>query len=156
MKSFIAALLAVLCLCQCGSFPLGGSTTVYALAEQDELQPAAADALHTVKFLSQSYKLAPEQREALTQKFAQAEAEQHLLLIGRASAELPPEYARMLGQRRAEAVRQLLIDLGWPPNHLHPSSRGNDDAPGQRSDTVTLQATGKPKDSKPAAEAAAQ
>jgi len=49
-----------------------------------------------------------------------------LLIIGFAKRDLPPGYARVLAHRRAESVRQALIEQGLDAANLHSTGYGND------------------------------
>ena len=49
-----------------------------------------------------------------------------LLIIGFAQRDLPPGYARVLAHRRAESVRQALIEQGLDAANLHSTGYGND------------------------------
>ena len=49
-----------------------------------------------------------------------------LLIAGFAQRGLPPDYARVLAHRRAEAVRQALIEQGLDAGNIHSAGYGND------------------------------
>ena len=49
-----------------------------------------------------------------------------LLIAGFAQRGLPPDYARVLAHRRAEAVRQALIEQGLDAGNFHSAGYGND------------------------------
>ena len=49
-----------------------------------------------------------------------------LLVVGFAKRELPPAYARVLAHRRAEALRQVLIEHGLDAGNIHSTGYGND------------------------------
>lgn len=49
-----------------------------------------------------------------------------LLVVGFAQRGLPPDYARVLAHRRAESVRQALIEHGLDAGNIHSAGYGND------------------------------
>ena len=49
-----------------------------------------------------------------------------LLVVGFAQRGLPPDYARVLAHRRAESVRQVLIEQGLDAGNIHSAGYGND------------------------------
>lgn len=49
-----------------------------------------------------------------------------LLIVGFARRDVPPAYARVLAHRRAESVRQALIEHGLDAGNLHSTGYGND------------------------------
>jgi outer membrane protein OmpA-like peptidoglycan-associated protein len=57
-------------------------------------------------------------------------AKKHRYLIaGYSQPELPEDYARSLSERRAQAVRQTLIECGVDASHLQTVGFGHDNAP---------------------------
>jgi len=54
-----------------------------------------------------------------------------LKLLGRADPRGEPEYNMTLGERRADAVKRYLVDLGAPRDKLKATSRGAMDATGK-------------------------
>ncbi len=61
-----------------------------------------------------------------------------LLVAGFAQRDLPPDYARVLAHRRAESVRQALIEHGLDANNIHSVGYGNDLPSMGRDDTVLV------------------
>ena len=49
-----------------------------------------------------------------------------MLVVGFAQRGLPPDYARVLAHRRAESVRQVLIEHGLDAANIHSAGYGND------------------------------
>ena len=49
-----------------------------------------------------------------------------MLVVGFAQRGLPPDYARVLAHRRAESVRQVLIEHGLDAGNIHSAGYGND------------------------------
>ena len=125
MRSLLACVTCCL-LSSCSVLPTA-PTTVYALADQKALiSSTQRQSLCSLPFPGMEYELNEAAAAFVTEKAAPHLAQEQLLIIGAADAGLPPEYARTLGQRRAEAVRKLLIEEGWPPERLHPTTVGND------------------------------
>ena len=60
-----------------------------------------------------------------------------LLVVGFAQRGLPPDYARVLAHRRAESVRQALIEKGLDAGNIHSAGYGND-VPSLRNDDSVL------------------
>ena len=56
-------------------------------------------------------------------------AKPRYVIAGYASPELPPDYARALSERRAQAVRQRLIEGGVEADHLQTVGFGRDSNP---------------------------
>jgi outer membrane protein OmpA-like peptidoglycan-associated protein len=117
-------------------------TTVYELAEQKEasspLKPSHAEALLTLSFPRHSYHLSTQQKEELLAKAATWDKSKPLSIIGSCSAEDPPEFARVLGQRRAESARIHLVQNGWSSSKIHSNSVGNDFSGRDMGDRVSL------------------
>lgn len=125
-------LLATLLLCQCSLLPsTDDATVIYALAPQEAL-PSPLDQRLTpvglaIRFARDRYELTPAQKQALQPLAAQWQsAKTTLMILGFAMRGLPTDYARSLSQRRAEAVRQTLIDEGLDAAQLHSAGYGHD------------------------------
>jgi hypothetical protein len=104
-------------------------TTVYALADQTRLRSplnTGAAPLFTVDFPIHSYALNAEQKTSIQAAAAKWDKSKELIIVGSASADDPTEFARVLGQRRAESLRLHLIELGWEAEKIHSISVGND------------------------------
>jgi outer membrane protein OmpA-like peptidoglycan-associated protein len=132
VKFVLPSLLVPLLLCQCSLLPgSGGESVIYALAPQEALpspleQPLTA-AAPPVVFARDRYDLTSRQQEALKPLAAQWEKDATpLLILGFAKRGLPTDYARSLSQRRAEAVREALINEGLDAALLHSAGYGHD------------------------------
>ena len=132
MKFVLLSLLVPLLLCQCSLLPgAGGESVIYALAPQEALpspleQPLTS-AAPPVVFARDRYDLSSRQQEALKPLAAQWQQDSTpLLILGFAKRGLPTDYARSLSQRRAEAVREALINEGLDAALLHSAGYGHD------------------------------
>ena len=104
---------------------------VYALPMQDgvvsplgRLANPAAEELH---FARDRYSItSAQQRQLAAHAEAWARDGKPLVIAAAASRSLPPDYARVLSERRAKSVRQALIELGMDPTLLHTTGYGND------------------------------
>lgn len=61
-----------------------------------------------------------------------------LMVVGFAQRGLPPDYARVLSHRRAESVRQILIEHGLDAGNIHSLGYGNDVPSAGSDDTVVV------------------
>ncbi|MDB6138638.1 MAG: OmpA family protein [Verrucomicrobiaceae bacterium] len=61
-----------------------------------------------------------------------------LLVVGYAQRGLPPDYARVLAHRRAESVRQVLIEHGLDAGNIHSAGYGNDEPSISTEDSVMI------------------
>jgi hypothetical protein len=129
MRSLLVCISGLL-LCSCSVLPTS-PTTVYALADQKTLLGAGfqRESIVSLPFPGMEYELNETASALILEKTAAHTGKEQLLILGAADVGLPPEYARTLGQRRAEAVRKLLIEEGWSPERLHPTTVGNDLSP---------------------------
>jgi outer membrane protein OmpA-like peptidoglycan-associated protein len=81
----------------------------------------------TLYFTRDRYTLTTAQESTLQSRVATwTHAAKPLLIIAAASRNLPPDYARVLSERRAKSVRQALIEAGMDPTLLHTTGYGND------------------------------
>jgi hypothetical protein len=121
-------------LCQCSVLDpvLRPSKVVFALASHDGLPSPLGSELspvgEVILFSRDHFTLTERQTKALrqnAQELAKA-GEQDLLIVGFARRGLPSSHARTLSQRRAETIRQTLIEGGLPPAKLHSVGYGND------------------------------
>ncbi len=88
---------------------------------------ALGNAAETLHFTHDRYTLTKAQQQTLQSHLAAWESAAHpLLIVATASRKLPPDYARVLAERRAKSVRQALIEAGMNPALLHTTSLGND------------------------------
>ncbi len=106
------------------------SKTIYALATQNVPSPLEKElesAGEPITFSRDHFTLSPRQRSLLVKQAPQwKEKQQHLLIAGFAQRGFPASYARSLSQRRAESVRQVLIEEGIDAAELHSTGYGHD------------------------------
>lgn len=136
MKTRLLHILCVassaLLLCQCSVVGplLKPSKVIYALSSQTVQSPLVSElepACDSLSFSRDRFLLSKHQRGALVKHIeGWNEAKQHLIIAGFAQRGFPAGYARSLAQRRAEAVRQLLIEEGMDAAVLHSVGYGND------------------------------
>lgn len=132
VKFALSCLIAPLLLCQCSLLPgAGGEAVIYALAPQEALPSPLEQSLTLaappVVFARDRYDLSSRQQEALKPLAAQWQKDATpLLILGFAKRGLPTDYARSLSQRRAEAVREALINEGLDAALLHSAGYGHD------------------------------
>jgi hypothetical protein len=139
--SLLSPLLALL-LASCGGLMLPGKRTtpakptiVYALGEKagfhsplldGPLQPACP----ALEFPSSTYLPSDAHRKLLEGIAATWPSEKpRYLIAGYSQPGLPEDYARSLSERRAQAVRQLLIECGIDASHVQTVGFGHDSAP---------------------------
>ena len=145
-----------LCLCvllaSCSSIPMpsflrnpAAEEVVYALGPRDgftsPLNGSLKPACPALTFESTDFKLTSAHQEAL-HSLAQEmlkNKKSRLLIAGYTPPNLPPDHARSLSERRALAVRQRLIELGFEAANLQTVGFGNDFSPsGPSSDVVAV------------------
>ena len=128
----LTAAATTLLLCQCSLLPgTDDPTVIYALAPQEALPSPLEQKLTPVgpaiSFARDRYELTTVQQEMLKPLAAQWQRDKTtLMVLGFATRGLPTDYARSLSQRRAEAVRQTLIDEGLDAALLHSAGYGHD------------------------------
>lgn len=129
------ALSVVIGLCQCSILDrvVNSSSVIYALGPQDSVPSPIGEASKltatgpVITFSPARYLLTSRQVSAI-----EAQAEQwkekppQVLIMGFAKPGAPNGYARSLSQRRAESVRQVLIESGIDAAKLHSVGYGND------------------------------
>ena len=99
----------------------------FALTQNDNLQP-----LHSVFFRFDSDQLSQADRAAVA-RLAQTPSPRHgLRLTGYTDDLGPGAYNADLAKRRAEAVRQVLVEAGYPSQLLQIGTRASVSAPGRR------------------------
>ncbi len=133
--------LALALLCQCNL--VAPPKVIYALSPQKDLPSPLANQLTPngapIAFSPNRFLLSHRQLAALR---TQAESWQSdtptLLVLGFARRGLPSSYARVLSQRRAEAVRQALIDQGIDAAKVHTAGYGHDQPGLSAADEVRL------------------
>jgi hypothetical protein len=89
-------------------------------------------ACQALDFTGTQYRLSAS-HERLLRDFAATQLDAppvaRFLIIGQTPVDLPGSHARSLSERRAQAVRHYLIDLGLPAENLHTLGLGHDAAP---------------------------
>lgn len=148
MIRLLAVLLSVI-LASCSSLPFfsgaADEAVIYALGPRDGFRsPISADlkpACPALIFDGEGFVLTAKHRLTLRDLFDEnsAEAKKKFLVAGYAPPALPHDHARALSERRAQAVRQHLIELGLEPANLQTVGFGNDFSPtGPSSDVVVI------------------
>ena len=107
------------------------SKVIYALPPR---QPGATPLTHPMSpiggpftFSRDRYVLNDTQVSALSRLSPQwVKDKTRLVVVGFAQRDLPPDYARVLAHRRAESVRQVLIEQGLDAASIHSTGYGND------------------------------
>ena len=104
---------------------------IYALAPQEALPSPLEHKLTPVgpalPFARDRFDLTTLQQETLKPLAAQWQRDKTtLMILGFAKRGLPTDYARSLSQRRAEAVREALINEGLDAALLHSAGYGHD------------------------------
>jgi OOP family OmpA-OmpF porin len=106
------------------------SKVIYALPTQSVASPleqALTDACDPIIFSRDHFMLGKNQRAVLAKQAVKwQEDKQHLLVVGFAQRGFPASYARSLSQRRAESVRQVLIEEGIDAAAIHSTGYGHD------------------------------
>ena len=125
-----AAMLALLCNCESVSWPVAsGNHVVFALGSRagfpSPLEQQLKPACPALEFSSGELGIPAEHERELRKLAAEAKNTRHVI-AGYARPGLPPEYARVLAERRAHAVRHRLIELGMEPATLQTAGFGND------------------------------
>lgn len=139
VQTLLAAV--VLTLASCSSGPLAflskGSSeaVVYALGPRDgytsPLNASLKTACPALVFANDGFELT-ESHEAAVRAVAKELKEDkkaRLLVAGYAPPNLPQDHSRALSERRAQAVRQQLIELGIEPINIQTVGFGNDFSP---------------------------
>lgn len=146
----VAPLLLAACLTSCSSMPFFSGAkdeaVIYALGPRDGYRsPISADlkpACPALIFHDEGYALTARHEGTLRGLFDEIKAETpktKFLVAGYAPPALPQDHARALSERRAQAVRQHLIELGLEPANLQTVGFGNDFSPtGPSSDVVVI------------------
>lgn len=147
------ALVASLLLASCGSIPipavLGKSapeTVVYALGPRESytspLTASLKPACPALVFDDGGFLLTTSHQDALrslARETLEKNKKARLLVAGYTPPNLPADHARSLSERRALAVRQHLIGLGFEAANLQTVGFGNDFSPsGPSSDVVVI------------------
>lgn len=147
MIRLLSVLLGVM-LTSCGNLPFfsaaADEAVIYALGPRDGFRsPIAADlkpACPALIFDGEDFALTARHRLTLRDLFDEtsAESKKKFLVAGYAPPDLPHDHARALSERRAQAVRQHLIELGLDPANLQTVGFGNDVSPTAPSSDVVV------------------
>jgi outer membrane protein OmpA-like peptidoglycan-associated protein len=141
------ALAGALLLCQCSLLDrvVNSSAVIYALPPQQTMpSPLASPSTlsqvgPTISFAPNRFLLTARQRTMLqAQAAVWKEKPPQLLILGFTRRGIPAGYARSLAQRRAESVRQVLIEEGIDAAHLHSAGYGHDQPGLSNEDAVKL------------------
>jgi hypothetical protein len=124
--------------------PSHDSAVVYALGSQNgfpsPLSKQLTPACPALTFHPDHYTPIGRHRLSLQQiaNASKTQSARHII-AGYTSPELPQDYARSLSERRAQAIRQSLIELGVEPAQLQTIGFGNDFAlSGPSTDVVVI------------------
>jgi outer membrane protein OmpA-like peptidoglycan-associated protein len=134
---------SLLCQCSVVTSTLQPTKVIYALPNEDELPSPLARSLppvgKAITFGRDAYTLPPREQRNMTQLAQELIAKKmKVMILGFAQRGLPPSYARSLSQRRADAVRQALIEAGADADSLHPVGYGHDQPSLGNTDSVKL------------------
>ncbi len=143
--------LASLLLAGCAGLPLGDTTAVvYALGSREgfpspltrELTPACP----ALAFPGDDFTTSGRHKLGLVEfsRTAKSTTDRYMI-VGYTAPGLPEDHARALSERRAQAVRQILIEMGIEAARMQTLGLGNDFAPsGPSSDVVVIYHTKPP------------
>jgi len=144
-KLFAAALCGSCLLSSCSMLRPSGddSQVIYALPPR---QPGATPLARNLTviggpftFSRERFVLTDSQTNTLAKSAPQwAKDKTKLLVVGFAQRGLPPDYARVLAHRRAESVRQALIEHRLDAGNIHSAGYGNDVPSLSSEDAVTI------------------
>lgn len=135
------AMLVVLLLSSCAGSPLSflknpaSEAVVYALGPRDNytspLNASLTAACPALVFGSDGFELSSAHEQAVKSVYDSIKDNKkaRLLIAGYAPPNLPPDHARSLSERRAQAVRQRFIELGMEPAGLQTVGFGSDFSP---------------------------
>lgn len=147
-RSFaFGAAAAMLASCASAPWPAPNrSETVYALGVRHEfVSPLGSEmkpACPALEF-SKGELISGPQHDRVLKQLALDSGEEgkrnRFVVAAYARPNLPPEYARVLSEKRAHSVRQRLIDFGVDPGHIQTAGFGNDFANnGPTNDVVVI------------------
>ena len=122
---------------------IGSPKVIHALADQGELPNplgvAPSQVLLEVHFSRDQFYVSSVQRVRLEKRAEEWKTKKsRLILAGFAAADGPPDHARSVSQRRAEAVRTVLVDAGLDSGLLHAAGYGSDIAGQSGKDIVRV------------------
>lgn len=138
MRLCLTSFLTSLLLCSCGPvaspFQEKKADIVFALGSRDgfssPMMATLKPACPALEFRGTSYRLNGAHKKQLLQMAESwKETKPRYLIAGYTPPDLPEDYARALSERRAQAVRQNLIESGVEASHLQTVGFGHDSAP---------------------------
>lgn len=138
MKLLLSSLGLSLALCSCSEFPpllkKSEADIVFALGPREgfssPMTTALKPATSALEFQGNSFFLNGAHKKVLKELAASWPAEKpRYLIAGYAPPELTEDYARSLSERRAQAVRQYLIENGIEAANLQTVGFGHDSSP---------------------------
>ncbi len=141
LPRFLLTLPLTLLLAACEQMPkfpkLGGEqepTVVFALGTRDGFQSPLESALKpacpALEFEDESYSVTGAHKKTLAPLIADwSKAKPRFLIAGHTPPGLPEDFARSLSERRAQAVRQHLIESGVEAANLQTVGYGYDSPP---------------------------
>ena len=139
--------ISALALCSCSSGPMvfqeKEADIVFALGPRDGfVSPMTAPlkpACPALEFPGTGYALSGAHKKSLAElATAWKENKPRFIIAGYTPPELPADYARSLSERRAQAVRQALIESGVEAASLQTVGFGNDSAPSGPTTSVVV------------------
>ncbi len=139
-----AALSLSLSACQVVSLLTGDQTSVvYALASAENfpspLNRKLTPACPALSFSGDSFTtIGRHQPRLRVLARSLSQQPQRLLVVGYTSPNLPQDYARSLSERRAQGVRQTLVEMGVEASQIQTIGLGNDFAPSAPSSNVVV------------------
>lgn len=141
ISSSVSAALLVLLLASCSSSPFSflksssSEAVVYALGPRDgynsPLNASLTPACPALVFDNAGYALTDAHQRSIREVFSALKGDKkaRLLIAGYAPPNLPQDHARSLSERRAQAVRQQLIEAGLDAANIQTVGFGNDFSP---------------------------
>lgn len=128
----------------CASLKKDDSAVVYALGSREgfssPLSGTLTPACPALSFVGENHSISGRHLISLRKVAQQAiQDKTRLLLAGYTSPKIPEDYARSISERRAQDVRQHLIEMGIDAGSIHTLGLGNDFSPsGPSSDVVVI------------------
>ncbi len=145
MMTFLKSLslAALVALSACSTLPQEDADVVFALGPRDGFTSPLNGALKPVcpalEFTGTRYALTgAHQKTLLGVAEAWKEGKPRYLIAGYAPPELPEDFARSLSERRAQAVRQHLIENGIEAAQLQTVGFGHDSPPSSPTSSVVV------------------
>lgn len=145
-RATLAAITLMLCSCASAPWPVSPKDqVVYALGSRgDFVSPLGGQmkpACPALEFTRGSL-VVGSQHDLVLRKLAEentGDVKPRFVIAAYCRPNLPPEYARVLSERRAHSVRQRLVELGVDPTDIQTAGFGNDFAlNGPASDVVVI------------------